>query len=211
LFLMGGFESTHFSALDRLQAYLLSDDEKIIVVFRGTELQLISPQAFKDWITNLEVDLIGVPGITGEVHQGFSVGARALFEKMSGTINAMLTVNPRALWFTGHSQGGALATVSALLYPNATGVYAFGCPRVGDAQFAQAYDRQLWRICNQDDPVPRVPPYIPFLGEYKHVGKSVWFSSGSHPKVGNEPLRVFVPDVFDHSPTAYTALTWNQA
>jgi triacylglycerol lipase len=211
LFAMGGFNSQHFSALERVQAYLLSDAEKIIIVFRGTELRLTSSQIFKDWITNLEVDLVSIPTIAGKVHQGFYEGASALFTGMSGTINAMLEEKPRPLWFTGHSQGGALATISALLYPNCTGVYTFGCPRVGDAKFALAYDRQLWRICNQRDPVARAPDSLLLFGKYKHSGESVWFSSETNPRVRTEPSWQLFADVFDHAPTAYTALTWNQA
>nr|XP_009601727.1 phospholipase A1-II 4-like [Nicotiana tomentosiformis] len=41
--------------------------------------------------------------------------------------------------------------------------FVFACPRVGDENFKNAYDKfkdlQILRICNAPDPIPKVPQY----------------------------------------------------
>ncbi len=82
---------------------------------------------------------------------------------------------PRTLWITGHSLGGALARLSAAYARQAgvpvQGIYTFGSPRMGDRGFKQEYTQnglaeKTYRMINNHDPVPRVPP--PIL--YMHVG-----------------------------------------
>jgi len=70
----------------------------------------------------------------------------------------------RPLWITGHSLGGALAALSFARIPEATGLYLYGTPRVGDKDFLNHFEgRPVWRIENARDPVPMVPPDIPKL------------------------------------------------
>ncbi|GMA50983.1 hypothetical protein GCM10025857_23400 [Alicyclobacillus contaminans] len=73
---------------------------------------------------------------------------------------------------TGHSLGGALATLHALVLAQ-RGIPArlltFGSPMVGDAAFAHAVDTRVpdsWRIVNVPDVIPRLPGH--FLG-YSHT------------------------------------------
>jgi triacylglycerol lipase len=83
----------------------------------------------------------------------------------------------RLLHVTGHSLGGALATLAALrlqkerLYPVQT-VYTYGSPRAGDSDFALAFDALLGtrchRVVNNEDLVTRVP--MRSMG-YKHIGQ----------------------------------------
>lgn len=69
---------------------------------------------------------------------------------------------------SGHSLGGALVTIMALLLTNKHGfhvhtVYTFGSPKVGDSAFAEAYQAivghsaKTYRVVNDLDPVPLVP------------------------------------------------------
>jgi len=72
------------------------------------------------------------------------------------------------LFITGHSLGGALATLAAIdIATNTTfaspTVYTFGAPRVGDPPFVKAYNCTVpihWRIQNKFDIVPHLPTLV---------------------------------------------------
>ena len=78
--------------------------------------------------------------------------------------------------FTGHSLGGALATLAAQAWARAhplsgkqARVYTFGAPRVGNRPFAYEYNKMVphhFAIINHKDPVPAIPK-----GFYKRVGQ----------------------------------------
>lgn len=62
--------------------------------------------------------------------------------------------------------GGALAMISALelqlLYGNVKEIHTFGCPRVGDMNFAQFLKlkvESIRRVVHSKDIVPHVPLY----------------------------------------------------
>lgn len=135
-------------------------------------------------------------------HQGFSVAYRSVrcsvlrvvgeclaaeerkVEARAGDSSTASTL-PWKILLTGHSLGGALATLCAyelahleLADAAASGgverlvVYNFGSPRVGSGAFASHFDASLpdaWRVVNAADLIPRVPR---LLG-YAHVGHSV--------------------------------------
>ena len=81
--------------------------------------------------------------------------------------------------FTGHSLGGALATLAAFdigcRYPEGLvnlKMYNFGSPRVGNGHFAKEFDKKVpdaWRIVNRNDAVATIPR----LMGYHHVGHYV--------------------------------------
>ena len=86
------------------------------------------------------------------------------------------------LWVTGHSLGGAMAslaatTISKLGYmsPDKIKLITFGEPRVGDADYASAVDTLIpyvYRIIHAHDIVPHVPPRG--LYGYIHHKGEVW-------------------------------------
>ncbi|MCH9699679.1 MAG: lipase family protein [Gammaproteobacteria bacterium] len=148
------------------QGLLTYNNEMVIVAFRGTE-------DFKDWLGNVKVwenEVKNGPACDQKVkvHQGFndainSVTADdALFSRI-----AELQQSGRQLYITGHSLGGALATLMAYIASNkhgikVDGVYTYGQPPVGDSGFKKCYeDRFLestFRFVNFKDLVPRLKP-----------------------------------------------------
>jgi len=72
------------------------------------------------------------------------------------------------VFFTGHSLGGALATLAASRWNTpTTHLYTFGSPRVGGKKFIQSFVfGERYRYRNNNDIVTKVPFEI--LG-YKHV------------------------------------------
>ncbi|CAL5068823.1 unnamed protein product [Urochloa decumbens] len=175
-----------------------SSRRRLVVAFRGTE-----QSKWKD----LRTDLMLVPaGLNPErlggdfkqevqVHSGF-LGA---YDSVRNRIMALLKYAvgyqdeddaeniPRwHVYVTGHSLGGALATLLALELSSSqmakNGVifvtmYNFGSPRVGNRRFAEVYNAKVkdsWRIVNHRDIIPTVPR----LMGYCHVEAPVYLKFG---------------------------------
>lgn len=142
-------------------------DALTVVAFRGSELEdpsdLFADAEFKlaDWC-----DAAGAA--LGKVYGGF---ARAAYdEDIFRRVNVHLETLPPAhrVLITGHSLGGALATLMASWRP-AAHLHTFGAPRVGNAAFAAAVKNPVARrFVNCCDIVSRVPPEG-VLG-YTHAG-----------------------------------------
>lgn len=83
------------------------------------------------------------------------------------------------VFVSGHSLGGALATLCALDLKVTLGlpdvrVVTFGSPRVGNYIFAKWFEEEIgphWRFTHNRDIVPSVPPG--YMGFY-HVAQEVW-------------------------------------
>lgn len=158
------------------QAILCRAGECAIVAYRGTE-----PSALEDLITDARIVLRGSPGFQGKVHRGFALALDAVRTQIDAAIAKTLK-DPKLtrLWFTGHSLGGALATLHAVLAAEdpkrEVRLCTFGAPLVGDDLFARSARQRFegrWshtRYINSRDPVTRVPSGV--LG-YQHSGDPV--------------------------------------
>ncbi len=155
------------------QAMVASDDENILLAFRGTE-----PTCLFDIMTDLDVNM--VPGPFGRVHDGFNCAVKLLIYDIAFTINTFRN-NNQALWITGHSLGGALAKLAAAWLSAEkvffNGLYTFGSPRVGDQTFAEHFDvrfkTRTFRFVNHNDLVTRVP--MRSMG-FRHAGTHYYFN-----------------------------------
>jgi hypothetical protein len=145
--------------------FVASDDHNLVVALRGTD-QVI------DWITNIEV--AQVKGLGGHIHQGFHDSLNLVWDELQSIVEELLDAG-QTIWVTGHSLGGALATLAAArfvevgLEPYIT--CTFGAPRVFDPRAAAAYLPRLYRFINKGDLVPTVPPALTFPWYlYRHTG-----------------------------------------
>lgn len=92
----------------------------------------------------------------GRVHRGFAAALRRVW----GDVAPALERVDLPVLYTGHSLGAALAILAAGLRPPEA-AYAFGAPRVGDADFvASLGDTVVHRYVNCCDLVCRLPPRI---------------------------------------------------
>jgi predicted lipase len=102
-----------------------------------------------------------------KAHKGFANG----IEKLIPNVIADLAQVPEGkyIMFTGHSFGGALATLLAVAHkPNE--LCTFGAPRVAGPELSDYLDGvEYHRIVTSSDLVRWLPPNIPFIN-YKHVG-----------------------------------------
>lgn len=123
------------------------------------------------------------------VHAGFLKGFDSVRETMAQFVDDVMegAQEPWTLWITGHSLGGALATLSAhelslrkynkCARPMIT-MYNFGSPRVGNQQFVDEYNKMLpnsWRVANKNDVVTNIPQMA--VG-YRHVGNKAKLDVG---------------------------------
>jgi len=155
------------------------NDAVVIVSFRGTELKSMS--AMHE--IRMDIDTLPVAfGGGGKVHKGFLKGLEEIWAGPEGLevfLEGLAEEKPsRALWITGHSLGGALATLCFARTPQATGLYVYGAPRVGDQDFVDLiHDRPIWRVEHARDPVPMVPPDLPAIQfNFKDPGKLIFIT-----------------------------------
>ncbi|MCQ9208390.1 MAG: lipase family protein [Omnitrophica bacterium] len=152
------------------QAFLSANDEIVVLSFRGTT-------STRDWWTNLKIKL--APSIVGRVHQGFNEALDDIWEDVRKTLLDFRD-RKQSIWVTGHSLGGALATVAADRLAEESlevrGLYTFGQPRVGDKIFVLNFDNKMkqrsFRFVHDEDVVPKVPS---FLQGYHHIGEECYF------------------------------------
>jgi predicted lipase len=170
-----------FSSLDRKQFAgfaVMEADGRAVIAFRGTLIL-----SLHNWKANFEVGWVGTP----PRHHGFNRAWR----EMEPEVRAWLAQHqPKWITLTGHSLGGAIATVAALDLAkdwSIDEVVVFGCPRVGSDEFATAYstasrasdDRTIGleaittRYVKTTDLVARIPWEA--LG-YRHVGTCFYFN-----------------------------------
>lgn len=155
--------------------FALTSATNNILVFRGTS----NP---KEWIANFQArqsDYIQSGVVRGRVHTGFLRLYNQLTNQVRRTANQFNSALP--CFVTGHSLGGALATlaIADLAQTNRSlkdqlQLYSYGAPRVGNVPFAQflsAIAPNCYRIINLTDIVPMVPPSNLREQQYSHVGQ----------------------------------------
>ena len=136
-----------------------------VLAFRGT-------QQVKDWMTNLDAATTQVCSsggkVLGNVHRGFNHAFLSVREQIDPLLEGDEDL---PLFITGHSLGGALATL-ATWYLNGDSLaacYTFGAPRVGDAGLMDRFRTPVYRLVNGVDPVPFVPPSDRMVSFAKHA------------------------------------------
>jgi triacylglycerol lipase len=177
------------------QALVASNASSVFVAFQGST----SAHFLQDWFDN-DLDLTPQPAFhwgTGVVlHHGFAEAAAIAYDAVKARIGAHLAAG-RKLWITGHSLGGAVATLTAyrLRHEDDTvtqGMHVFGTPPVGNPFWASAFAAKVgnahrWNI--EHDPVPLILPPPAFV----HVGvRNNLYANGNH-VLADPQFFVYVP------------------
>ncbi len=156
-----------------------------LLAFRGTDASLV------DAYTDVDCVWTEAP-LAGACHRGFLVALDAIWDKLRPELGRVYD-SGLPLFLTGHSLGGALATLcAARLYDAGLpvwGCHTFGSPRVGDAVFARAINAEQtrpYRHVNNNDTITRLPPRV--MG-YRHTGALVYYDEDGHPY--RDPSRWF--------------------
>ncbi len=176
------FDKCDFIDLKGTQCFIASNSTAVVVSFRGTDMtdayDLLADINFK------QTEAFG-----GLVHAGFYGAYRDAQENIESALIEHLASN-KIFYLTGHSLGGALATLAAYdLYNKgytSSCIYTFGQPRVGNSQFVKnfttRFNNSCFRMVHKDDAVPNTVP------ENVNVGLVKWEYSDT-----TTPLYV-VPD-----------------
>jgi len=165
-----GFSKTLFFENQGTYAYLAISDSDLILVFRGSETADKT-----DYTTDAKIIQMPYKDF-GSAHSGFVEAVGWVSEPIDKEINQLLEEKPRSLWITGHSLGGALATLYGVHRGDqSTAVYTIGAPRVGGIILAKEGDERirLYRQVNDNDIIPRLPT-PPF---YQHFGSIHFITS----------------------------------
>jgi triacylglycerol lipase len=180
----------------------------VFVTFRGT-------QSAEDWLSNLTFPQDKHPGGWGMVEKGFV----QLYKQCSRTVTqAVASSGAARVFVTGHSLGGALATLATadlVLNKTEASMYSFASPRTGNRDFADRFDaavRVRWRVANTEDLVTTVPlatvaldttkanmlhtiaALASHLGQafdFEHVGTPVNFTTHNGSLSGNHSMQTY--------------------
>jgi len=169
-----GFSESHFYNNDGSQAYSFANASDIVIAFRGTE-----PNEWNDIKADMDATK-ALAETVGHVHRGFKKEVDDLWPLLEKMLLENKQNLAKKLWFTGHSLGGAMASISAgrcLLSHIDTQpeqVHTFGSPRVGTKRYINHAKIDYYRWVNNNDIVPRSPPV--WLG-YRHSGQEVYIDS----------------------------------
>ncbi len=196
-------------------------NRRLFITFRGT-------QSWENALTDLDLTSVGTPETpqeveqlkeanflytfdnltrylttqfsTIEMHQGFLKSLNDMYETV---IQKMSTYTVDEVILTGHSAGGALASIMYYVYTNDTRLgkltisncVPIASPRFLFEQYLDLYNincPEVVRVWNLYDPVPYVPLHQPLIGistivdGYAHVGKSLCLNGS---QTHNNPNR----------------------
>ena len=153
---------------DGVEVLIEEDDhENVVVAFRGTTLN--------GW--DILSDLWTIPWYNSTLkawcHCEFLEGAEAIFHPLVRELYKTGVLHTGKFVLTGHSKGGAEATLVAAAfvaggYPPAA-LVTFGAPLAGSTRLTR-WLRNVpgHRVVYRNDPVPRVPAFLNKLGVFKH-------------------------------------------
>ncbi|MBW7456460.1 lipase family protein [Paenibacillus sepulcri] len=158
---VGSFNAAVFSDIGEPFGFLIESDHAAVLAFRGTS-------SATDWVTDLIAQQTVFKPVNEQclTHKGFTDVYMSARDQIFSLLDRLQDSKP--LFITGHSLGGALATLAALdivtnRSHNQLVVYTFGAPRVGSPSFAVYYNKHVpinIRVQNVFDIVPHLPPLI---------------------------------------------------
>lgn len=178
---------------------VIDHENYIVIAFAGTN-------EGRDWLSNL--DMFAVQRYGDRMHKGFSDCFERLKEDITLSLNTLANTDPRPIYITGHSLGGAIAVCCAAYFNYLDkpfhGLYTFGAPRCLERETAIRFDvlsgRRAFRFQNSLDVVTRIPARI---AGYSHVGQTLFIDESK--QIQTDPgfwsvfldaLRVVAGDVF---------------
>ena len=156
-----GYTNVKFFSKNGAQGYVLSNKEKIVVAFRGTQ---------PDQVSDILAD------IKSFHNEGFHSGFLKEYRKLEVAVHVEVALqqkkDKKPLYITGHSLGAAMASICAFNMPDAIALYTYGCPRNASWFKAKELTVPHFRIVNNNDVVTKIPLVINYYGNVRKM--SYW-------------------------------------
>ncbi|EPE10300.1 lipase [Ophiostoma piceae UAMH 11346] len=179
--------------------------DQIVVTYRGSS-------SIRNWLANIQIDQVpcskylsaGLSASIGsscKLHEGFAKAWTSLSNDTYNGVAKALAAHPSAaIVVTGHSLGGAVATIAAAELRSkgyTVDLFTYGSPRVGNTGFVSYLSSQgpvgsvgssgtsHYRITHMDDPVPQLPPSD--VLNYFHTSPEFWLSNAGVAATSTEP------------------------
>lgn len=156
---------------DNAKALVLRDPLRVAIA--GTDID--EP---RDWLHDAQLwgdDL----GHGARAHRGFLAHYRALWPDLGAMVSAKPLDDPPLL--SGHSLGAACAVLAVWHRPymfKGSTVYLFGCPAVGNRNFATMFDRlcrdngiTVWNVQGRGDLVTTAQLFRAHVGKIVEIGE----------------------------------------
>lgn len=148
----------------------------IIVAFRGTLPPCENdPDSLFDWLQDFFAEpatcTTGNFKVPGQVHSGFYHATTSIIEAVQALVTGYKPGPDNPVYVTGHSKGGAMASIGAYILsenlgvPNVQPLITFASPKPGDINFMGGFQKVLGqtRYENYNDIVPLLPPSTEFI------------------------------------------------
>ncbi|WP_424767947.1 lipase family protein [Paenibacillus sp. sgz302251] len=187
--------------------FVLTSEHASVLAFRGSGSAV-------DWVADFIAQQTPYRPVknAGLTHKGFTDIYMSARNQILELVKQLPEDKP--LFVTGHSLGGALATLASYDLASNTAftspiVYTFGAPRVGDPAFVRQYNTTIathWRFQNEFDIVPHLPtlvyqsPKTKQAYYYMHVKGEVKRSFRMGSVVRNHILPSYFADLSQEAP-----------
>lgn len=155
-------KNMYFCDQNENSGYLAEEERYAVLVFKGTV-----PSESKTIQTDLDFKFVKQK--YGEFHQGFL----DTYKEMEKDIERDLKNIKVPLFVAGHSLGGALgltATIFLREQDKLAACYTYGCPMIGNAQFAdKLFKVPVYRCVHHADMVPSIPLWTMGYRQYGDI------------------------------------------
>jgi len=213
----------------KVRAIVAWSDEDVVITFRGTKEASNVMADVMAWRTrhprapNRGQTFLGRWWMQPLVHYGFLISflSNRIGDKVVRLVYTLVAAADGRLnvRLTGHSLGGALATLcsyeiargcGSMLSPDQVSCYTFGSPRVGNWYLAQEIEMEVPALWNVVNGVDMIAFSGKFFGLYKHPGLKVMMDPKGDILVRPSFLEVtlrhffFTLSVSDHLLANYT-------
>lgn len=170
------FELELYNKQSKNFVFVLSSPDRIFVAFKGTSNTETMKTDINVIQTRADTVLPTIAGVetqrpgsnewkAAKLHKGFSDAYKTLNGTLLEKLSELLRNKKRPIYLTGHSLGGALATICSTdivlsLGINDVYVCTFGSPRTGNRFWARFYDKLVtahWRLAIRSDVITTLP------------------------------------------------------